>query len=63
MLVPTRANGQPALAAYLESDTGGFEPYGVMVLALDGEQVASITGFAGQPELLPRLGLPSEVER
>jgi RNA polymerase sigma-70 factor (ECF subfamily) len=63
VLSPTRANGQPALAAYLESDTGELEPYGVMVLALEGESVASITGFAGQPELFPQLGLPSRVER
>jgi RNA polymerase sigma-70 factor, ECF subfamily len=63
MLRPTRANGQPALAAYLESDSGDFEPYGVMVLALEGESVSSITGFAGQPELFPRLGLPSRDER
>jgi RNA polymerase sigma-70 factor (ECF subfamily) len=63
VLRPTRANGQPALAAYLESDAGALEPYGVMVLALDGESVASITGFAGQPELFPRLGLPSRAER
>ena len=63
VLRPTRANGQPALAAYLESDTGELEPYGVMVLALDGEWVASITGFAGQPELFPQLGLPSTVVR
>lgn len=63
VLRPTRANGQPALAAYFESDTGAFEPYGVMVLALDGESVASITGFAGQPELFPQLGLPSSPER
>ncbi|HSF61405.1 MAG TPA: RNA polymerase subunit sigma-70 [Gaiellaceae bacterium] len=63
MLRPTRANGQPALAAYLESDSGELEPYGVMVLALEGESVASITGFAGQPELFPKLGLPSTVER
>jgi RNA polymerase sigma-70 factor (ECF subfamily) len=63
MLRPTRANGQPALAAYLESDTGDFEPYGVMVLALDGESIASITGFAGQPELFPQLGLPRTAQR
>ena len=64
MLRPTRANGQPALAAYLESDkTGELEPYGVMVLALDGESVASITGFAGQPQLFPLLGLPSRMKR
>ena len=63
ILRPTRANGQPALAAYLERDTRELEPYGVMVLALDGEAVVGITGFAGQPELFPRLGLPSRMER
>jgi RNA polymerase sigma-70 factor, ECF subfamily len=52
-LVPTRANGQPALAAYFDG-----EAYGVMVLALDGDEVTSITGFAGYPELFPKLGLP-----
>jgi len=62
-LVPTRANGQPALAAYFDDDTGTFEAYGVMVLALDGEAVASITGFAGYPELFPELGLPLSLDR
>jgi RNA polymerase sigma-70 factor, ECF subfamily len=52
-LAPTRANGQPALAAYLDD-----EAYGVMVFALDGEEVTSIVGFAGYPELFPELGLP-----
>jgi RNA polymerase sigma-70 factor (ECF subfamily) len=62
-LVPTRANGQPALAAYFDDDTGTFEAYGVMVLALDGETVVSITGFAGYPELFPELGLPLSLDR
>jgi len=57
-LLPTRANGQPALAAYLEDDSGTHQAYGVMVLALDGDELASITGFAGYPELFPELGLP-----
>jgi RNA polymerase sigma-70 factor (ECF subfamily) len=61
-LLATRANGQPALAAYLLNDSGEFEPYGVMVLALEGQSVASITGFAGQPELFPQLGLPAMVD-
>jgi RNA polymerase sigma-70 factor, ECF subfamily len=56
-LVATRANGQPALAAYLEDDAGSFQAYGVMVFALEGDDVASITGFAGYPELFPELGL------
>jgi RNA polymerase sigma-70 factor (ECF subfamily) len=57
-LLPARANGQPALAAYMEDDEGSHQAYGVMVFALDGDEVASITGFAGYPELFPELGLP-----
>ena len=38
------------------------EAYGVMVFALAGEHVAGITGFAGYPELFPRLGLPLRLE-
>jgi RNA polymerase sigma-70 factor (ECF subfamily) len=52
-LEPVRANGQPALAAYLEG-----EAYGIMVFAVDGERIAGITGFAGYPELFPRFDLP-----
>ena len=57
-LVMTRANRQPAVAAYLEDDAGAFQAYGIMVFALEGDAVASITGFAGYPELFPELGLP-----
>jgi RNA polymerase sigma-70 factor (ECF subfamily) len=54
-----RANGQPALAAYAQEEPeGGFTPYGVMVLALDGELIRGIVGFPRQPELFERLGLP-----
>ena len=61
-LVPVRANGQPALAAYMENETGSYQAYGVMVFALDGDKVASITGFAGYPELFPKLGLPVSLD-
>jgi RNA polymerase sigma-70 factor, ECF subfamily len=61
-LVPTRANGQPALAAYLANDDA-FAAYGVMVLSLDGDTLASITGFTGDPELFPQLGLPTTLPR
>jgi RNA polymerase sigma-70 factor (ECF subfamily) len=60
-LVPTEANGQPAVAAYLEAE-GAFAAYGVMVLALDGDTITAITGFAGCPELLPEFGLPPTLE-
>jgi RNA polymerase sigma-70 factor (ECF subfamily) len=62
-LVPTRANAQPAVAAYLDDGAGVFQAYGVMVFALEGDAVAGITGFAGYPELFPELGLPLSLER
>lgn len=60
-LVPARANGQPALAAYFDEGRG-FEAYGIMVFAFRGGEVSGITGFAGYPSLLPRLGLPPTLE-
>lgn len=61
-LVPTRANGQPALAAYAQAhDRGTHQAYGVMVFALDGDRITGITGFPRQPELFTRLGLPTEL--
>ncbi|MDH4102565.1 MAG: RNA polymerase subunit sigma-70 [Thermoleophilia bacterium] len=61
-LVPTRANCQPAVAAYLEDDAGAYQAYGVMVFALEGEAVASVTGFAGHTDLFPALGLPVSLD-
>ena len=51
-LAHTRANGQPALAAYADG-----QPYGVMVFACDEGAITGITGFP-DPALFPRLGLP-----
>lgn len=57
-LVPTRANRQPAVAAYkLDEATGIFQAHGVMVLAVEGDAIASMTRF-GYPSLLPHFGLP-----
>ena len=57
-VVPARANGQPALAAYARDErTTEHRAYGVMVFAIDGDTIASITGFPG-PDLFGRLGLP-----
>jgi hypothetical protein len=61
-LLPTRANGQPAVGAYyLDADAGVYRPYGVMVLTLDGESIAEITGCT-DAEMFPLLALPSELE-
>ena len=58
-LLPARANGQPALAAYAEDGTTNtHNAYGVMVFAINGDTIVGITGFPDRPELFKRLGLP-----
>jgi RNA polymerase sigma-70 factor, ECF subfamily len=62
-LHPTRANAQPALAAYVQESPGGpFRAYGIMVFAVRGDRIGGITGFAGYPELYPAFGLPAELD-
>jgi RNA polymerase sigma-70 factor (ECF subfamily) len=57
-LVTTRANGHPSLAAYLPDDsTSDCRGYGVMVMTIAGDQIATITGFP-DPGLFPIFDLP-----
>jgi RNA polymerase sigma-70 factor (TIGR02960 family) len=56
-LVPTRANGQPALATYLRTPTGGIRhATGLLVLTLAGDRIRAITRF--DTSVLPAFGLP-----
>jgi RNA polymerase sigma-70 factor (ECF subfamily) len=58
-LVVTRANGEPAVAAYLpDESTQGCQGYGIMVLTVVGDQIGTITGFA-DPSLFPLFDLPA----
>ncbi|GIJ43970.1 DNA-directed RNA polymerase sigma-70 factor [Virgisporangium aliadipatigenens] len=56
-LVPIAANGHPALAAYLPDDTGDCRGYGIMVLTVQGDRIATVTGFP-DPALYPVFDLP-----
>ncbi|GAA1732407.1 sigma-70 family RNA polymerase sigma factor [Isoptericola hypogeus] len=56
-LVGTRANGQPAFAAYLRAPGGGGRPAtGLIVLGLTAERVGAVTRF--DADVLPAFGLP-----
>ena len=56
-LVPTRANGQPAFAAYLRDPaTGVSRAFGLMVVTLAGSQISAITRFDNST--LAPFGLP-----
>jgi RNA polymerase sigma-70 factor (ECF subfamily) len=53
----TRANGQPAFAAYLrEPRTRTYHAMGFMVLTLAGDQISAMTRF--ENGVLPTFGLP-----
>lgn len=53
------ANRQPAVVAYLaDPANGGHQFYGVMVLTIEGDEIAAITGFQ-DPGLSEYFGLPA----
>ena len=56
-LLITRANGDPAVAAYLPDNSGRQVPFGLMVLTLAGASVVTITGFPA-PGLFAAFDLP-----
>jgi RNA polymerase sigma-70 factor (ECF subfamily) len=56
-VVPTRANGQPALGMYLANrNTGVYRAYGLLVVTIAGDRIGAITGF--NASVLSRFGLP-----
>jgi RNA polymerase sigma-70 factor (TIGR02960 family) len=55
-MVPTCANGQPALVVYKSAGDGRYEAYGVQVLTVIGTRIARITAF-NDPSLVPTFGL------
>jgi RNA polymerase sigma-70 factor, ECF subfamily len=58
-LVPVGSNRQPAVAAYLaDPGDGGHQFYGLMVLAIKGDEIVAITGFQ-DPGLGDYFALPS----
>ncbi|SDO50452.1 sigma-70 family RNA polymerase sigma factor [Actinacidiphila guanduensis] len=54
--VPTRANGQPALAVYLRGPEGRRHSSGLLVLTLRGQRVSAVTRF--ENAVLPWFGMP-----
>jgi RNA polymerase sigma-70 factor (TIGR02960 family) len=58
LLVPTRANTQPAFGCYFPAPhTEIARPFAMIVLTLSGEQISAITWF-GDSSVFPYFGLP-----
>jgi RNA polymerase sigma-70 factor (ECF subfamily) len=59
--VPTRANGQLAVAYYhLDSETGRYKAAALDILTLEGSLIKEITAFI-LPDVFSRFGLPAEL--
>jgi RNA polymerase sigma-70 factor (ECF subfamily) len=61
-MVPTRANGQPALVAYQRAGDGRYEAYGIQVLTVVGGRIARITSF-NDPSLVPTFDVTTTFRR
>jgi RNA polymerase sigma-70 factor, ECF subfamily len=57
-LIPTTANGQPALAAYWRDGDGVLRAHGIQVLTVSGTGIAQIVSF-NDPALLRAFGFPA----
>jgi RNA polymerase sigma-70 factor (TIGR02960 family) len=63
VLIPTRANGQPAFGCYQRDPrTPILHAHGVLVLTLSGERVSAVTRFLDN-SLLATFGLPRSLRR
>ena len=58
-MTPTRANGQPAVAAYYRD--GAYQALGVAVLTVTSGGISRITVFGGGADLVARFGFPPAV--
>lgn len=56
-LVPTRANGQPAVGTYLRGPTGIHPGVGLIVLTVADDRICAMTRF--EHSVLPWFGLPT----
>jgi RNA polymerase sigma-70 factor (ECF subfamily) len=60
-IVPTQANGQPALAYYhLDAEAGRYKPAAIDVITFEGALIKEITAFVGA-DVFERFGLPREL--
>jgi RNA polymerase sigma-70 factor, ECF subfamily len=59
LLVPTRANGQPAFGTYWRAGDGPFLAHGIQLLATTGGRVRRIVSF-NDARLITTFGLPAE---
>jgi RNA polymerase sigma-70 factor (ECF subfamily) len=62
-VIPTlAANGSPAFGQYKPGPEGGYEPWALQVLELEGGRIGEVTFFLDTERLFPLFGLPPRLE-
>ena len=61
-LIPIRASGSPGFAQYKPAPGGGWEPWSLQVLQLDGDRIAGILFFLDTERFFPLFGLPAHLD-
>jgi len=61
-LMPVSANGSPAFAQYKPAASGGYEPWSLQVLEVDGDRLSGITFFLDTARWFPLFGLPLHLD-
>jgi RNA polymerase sigma-70 factor, ECF subfamily len=62
-LVPTAACGSPAFGQYHPTPEGGFLPWALVVLELEGDRIVGWNSFLDAELFFPRFGLPLQLDR
>ena len=60
-LVPFRANGCPAYAQYRSDGRGGYTPWSLTVVEVEGGRISALHAFVF-PELFPAYGFPATLD-
>ena len=61
-LIPIQASGAPGYAQYKPGPDGGWVPWSIQVLQIEGDRIAGITFFLDTERLFPLFGLPPRLD-
>jgi RNA polymerase sigma-70 factor, ECF subfamily len=61
-LLPIRANGAPGFAQYKPAPDGGWAPWSIQVLDIEGDRIAGITFFLDTERYFPLFGVPPRLD-
>jgi RNA polymerase sigma-70 factor (ECF subfamily) len=58
----TAANGSPAFAQYKPAEGGGYEPWALQVLEIEGGRIKEFSFFLATDRIFPLFGVPPRLD-